>query len=45
MGAAKSMAMSYSDREYLLYYIDRKEHNNIKNVLEKRPDLLNHKLT
>lgn len=45
MGAAKSLAMTYSDREYLLYYIDRKEHHNIKQLLDKRPDLLNNKLT
>jgi hypothetical protein len=45
MGAAKSLAMTYSDREYLLYYIGRKEHHNIKQLLDKRAYLLNHKLT
>lgn len=45
MGAAKSLAMTYSDREYLLYHIDRKDHPNIEKLIEKRPDLLNGKLT
>lgn len=45
MGAAKSLAMTYSDREYLLYYIDRKDTQNIRKLLQKRPDLLNHKIT
>lgn len=33
MGAAKSIAMTYSDREYLLYYIDRKDHPNIQKMI------------
>lgn len=45
MGAAKSLAMTYSDREYLLYYIDRKDHPNVQKLIQKRPDLLNGKLT
>ena len=45
MGGAKSLAMTFSDREYLLYYIDRKDYPNIEKLLAKRPDLLNHKLT
>ena len=45
MGAAKSLAMTYSDREYLLYFIDRKDQPNIEKLIAKRPDLLNCKLT
>ena len=45
MGAAKSLAMTYSDREYLLYFIDRKDQPNIEKLIAKRPDLLNGKLT
>lgn len=45
MGAAKSIATAYSDREYLLYYIDRRDHQNIRKILDKKPELLNQKLT
>jgi hypothetical protein len=45
MGGVKSMATIYSDRSYLLYYIDRKDHSAINKILSKRSDLLNAKLT
>lgn len=37
MGVAKSLATIYSDREYLLYYIERDDYDNISKLLEKRP--------
>jgi hypothetical protein len=45
MGPAKSIAMTYSDASYLLHYIDRNEPNNIERLLEKKPELLQSKLT
>lgn len=45
MGGIKSLATIYSDRSYLLYYIDRKDHEGINKILSKRSDLLNAKLT
>ena len=43
MGIAKSLG--YSDEDYLLYYIERKEYQNIEKLLAKKPALISCKLT
>lgn len=45
MGAAKTITKKFSDAEYLLYYIERNDYENIGKVLEKKPELLNEVLT
>jgi hypothetical protein len=45
MGAVKSIAMTFSDKEYLLYYLERKDYPNLEKILTKRPELINVKLT
>ncbi len=42
MGAVKS---HFSDKEYLLYYIERQDYPNIQKMLEKKPDLLEMSIT
>lgn len=42
MGAVKS---HFSDKEYLLYYIERKDYDNIQKILDKKPELLETPLT
>jgi hypothetical protein len=45
MGAVKSITHSYAYNEYLFWYIEKKDIDNIEKVLQKRPDLLNASLT
>jgi len=45
MGVVKSIAMTYSDKEYLLWYIERNDFENVEKLLTKRPELMFAKLT
>lgn len=33
MGVVKSIAMTYSDKEYLLYYLERNDYPNLEKLL------------
>lgn len=45
MGAVKSLANTFSEREYLLYYIERSDFTNISKLLQKNPELIEKSLT
>ena len=45
MGAVKSITHSYSQREYLFWHIEKKDEAKIREVLDKKPELVNCDLT
>lgn len=45
MGAVKSIAKTYSDEAYLLHYIDKNDIEKVEELLSKKPNLIQVKLT